>query len=153
MKQEHRFVAELYRYLAPFIDTAKPLFLSLDGEAAKKGVTEKHFQDASIPDLLFTVFGRTESMLVEAKIIEAGKITIGRNQLKAWCSIGPGRHKPSAWVAANVSLDTFYYWRHDQFLELLDACTSQTEYPKLRLPKSARDFRDIRLLALELLRA
>jgi hypothetical protein len=29
MKQESRFVSELYRYLAPFIDTGNPLYVNL----------------------------------------------------------------------------------------------------------------------------
>src|SRR5438552_11675650 len=64
MKQEHRFVADLYRYIAPFIDTAEPIFLSLDGEAAKKGVSEKHFGDAGIPDMWFTLVGATMPTLI-----------------------------------------------------------------------------------------
>jgi hypothetical protein len=151
MRQEHRFVADLYRYISPFIDTAKPIYLSLDGEAAKKGVSEKHFDDAGVPDMWFTLIGATGSTLVEAKIVEGGKITIGQSQLSAWRSAGHGRHKPSAWVAANDSLDKFYYWRHDDYLRLLDACTSQKKYPKIAMPTSTKEFNDIRLLALELL--
>lgn len=152
MRQEHRFVADLYRYVAPFIDTAKPIYLSLDGEAAKRGVTEKHFGDAGVPDMWFTLVGGNGSTLVEAKIIEGGKVTIGQSQLCAWRTSGNGKHKPSAWVAANHSLDKFYYWSHNDILQILDACTSQKKYPKVGAPSSAKEFSDLRLLALELLR-
>ena len=53
MKQESRFVAELYRYLAPFIDTARELYVSLDGMAARQGVLGGHFTDPDVPDLWF----------------------------------------------------------------------------------------------------
>jgi hypothetical protein len=152
VRQEHRFVADLYRYLAPFIDTTRPIYLSLDGEAAKKGVTEQIFGDADVPDLWFTLVGEDEPVLIEAKITDGKCVTIGRGQLISWRSNGTGRHKPAAWVAANHSLDRFYFWRHEEFLTILDACTSQRKYPKVRMPASAKAFDDLRLLALELLR-
>jgi hypothetical protein len=31
MKQERKLVAELYRYIAPFIDTEHDVYISLDG--------------------------------------------------------------------------------------------------------------------------
>ena len=152
MRQEHRFVADLYRYLAPFIDTARPIYLSLDGEAAKKGVTERVFDDADVPDLWCTLIGEAHPLLIEAKITDGKCITVGRGQLVSWRTNGAGRHKPVAWVAANHSLDRFYSWHHVEFLAILDACTSQRKYPKVRIPPSAKAFDDIRLLALELLR-
>ncbi len=69
MKQEHRFVADLYHYLAPFIDSSKATYVSLDGEAAKKGVTEKLFNDSDVPDLWFHLVGVEKTILLEAKIL------------------------------------------------------------------------------------
>lgn len=152
MKQEHRFVADLYRYIAPFIDTAEPIFLSLDGEAAKKGVSEKHFGDAGIPDMWFTLVGATMPTLIEAKIVEGKKVTLSQSQLCAWRGRGPGAHKPCAWVAANDSFEKYFCWRHDDFVSLLDTCTSERKYPQIRIPSNAQEFADIRLVALALLR-
>jgi hypothetical protein len=35
MKQEQRLVAGVYRFLAPFVDITKPIYISLDGQAAE----------------------------------------------------------------------------------------------------------------------
>jgi hypothetical protein len=51
-KREHQFVAETYRHLAPFIDSSKGVYLSLDGEAAKQGVLQGIFQDACVRPLV-----------------------------------------------------------------------------------------------------
>src|SRR5438270_2454272 len=113
MKQEHRFVADLYRYLAPFVDREKTIYVSLDGEAAKKGVSEKLFNDSDVPDLWFHFVGCGSTVLLEAKILNInGAITIGRGQMTAWKSNGCGQHKPSGWVAADQKLKKFYYWPH-----------------------------------------
>src|SRR5436309_86774 len=49
VKQENHFVAELWRYLAPFIDTSSQSYLSLDGIAARKGVSDHVLADADVP--------------------------------------------------------------------------------------------------------
>lgn len=59
-KQEHRFVAELYRFLAPFVDVEAGVYLSLDGMAALRGVEAKIFEDSDVPDLWFTLVGTTD---------------------------------------------------------------------------------------------
>jgi hypothetical protein len=153
MKQESRFVAELYRYLAPFIDTSSHLHLSLDGEAAKKGVSDRVFTDPDVPDLWFTLIGSTHPTLLEAKVLNAARrIIVNRRQLYAWRSSGPGQHKPTAWVATNEALKTFFYWKHSDFIPQLDASGATSKYPTFKLPDVRAEFPDVRQLALHVLR-
>ena len=85
MKQEHRFVAELYSLLRPFIDPSTPLFLSLDGEAAKKGVTLGLFVDSDVPDLWFTIIGNNRPTTLEAKVIgDDRRMKLNNTQLTQW---------------------------------------------------------------------
>jgi hypothetical protein len=153
MRQEHRFVADLYRYLAPFIDPYKPIYLSLDGEAAKKGVKEEFFEDRDVPDLWFTLLGNQTETLLEAKtLFSPNSIKLGQRQLTAWRSNGPGKHRPWAWVAASSDLKQLSFWRHEAFLGKLDRCRSNADYPDIRLPDDKVAFTDIRALALHILR-
>lgn len=152
VKQESRFVAELYRYLAPFIDTSKALYLSLDGIAARKGVSDNLFADADVPDLWFTLAGSSEIALLEAKILGPDEaVTVNQGQLTAWRSSGSGQHKPTAWVAADEGLTAFYHWTHAAFLPRLDASNATVQYPKLRIPEDRKEFPEVRQLALHIL--
>ena len=152
MKQEHRFVADLYRYLSPFIDTSKELYLSLDGIAARRGVADKTFADADVPDLWFTIAGTARLILLEAKVLNRNRtVTVNRGQLSAWRTRGAGQHKPTAWVAADETLQTFYYWNHADFLPRLDRTTATSRYPKLRMPDNCIEFSEVRQLALQVL--
>jgi hypothetical protein len=153
MKQEFLFVAELYRYLVPFIDTDKPRYLSLDGIAARQGVPQGYFEDHDVPDLWFTLIGSRRPTLLEAKILNANRsVTVGQGQLSAWRSTGQGRHKPTAWVAADERLSDFYYWTHEAYLSRLDVCASTVSFPKIRMPDVRFQFTDVRQLALHVLR-
>ena len=153
MKQEHHFVANLYHYLFPFVDSAKPIYVSLDGEAAKNGVKERRFADKDVPDLWLTLVGGSRPVLLEAKVMNAdGSITIGQGQLVAWRRSASGRHPPTAWVASNQALSEFYYWSHGDFAKNLDRCKSHGKYPKIRPPENMTLFCDIRQLALHILR-
>lgn len=153
MKQESRFVAELYRYLAPFIDTAKPLYISLDGIAARVGVSGNVFTDPDVPDLWFTLVGDPGLTLLEAKVLNADRsVTVNQAQLTAWRSTGLGQHRPIAWVAADEALTAFFYWSHADFLARLDASNTTVSYPKLRMPDSRIEFPEVRQLALHVLR-
>ncbi len=152
MRQEHLFVAELYRYLAPFVDIKQDLYLSLDGIAAKRGVTQKHFEDETVPDLWFTVLGCQTPILLEAKIVEKGKVTVGKAQLSAWRSQGRGKHRPIAWVGSTETMSRFYFWTHQEFLANLDACTSTVAFPKVKIPADPKEFSRIEELALHVLR-
>ena len=153
MKQEHRFVAELYSLLKPFIDVSQPLFLSLDGEAAKKGVTEEIFEDSHVPDLWFTICGNERPTTLEAKIVGDNKrITLTQNQISQWRSCGNSAHKPDGWVVVNIECSLFYHWEHAEFLPTLDACESTQRYPKLRIPENVNQFDSVEQLAMWVLR-
>jgi len=77
---------------------------------------------------------------------------VGQAQLAAWRSTGPGKHKPTAWVAASEELSACYYWPHTAFLVRLDCSKSAVDYPKLRMPDDRVEFPDVRGLVLHLLR-
>jgi len=152
MKQEQKLVAETYRYLAPFIDTSKELYLSLDGQAALVGVGRGHFIDGTIPDLWFTVIGHTQPVLIEAKAMDKkGRLLLMQSQLKAWRTNGPGKHRPEFWIAASNSFDAFYFWRHEDFVSVLDACRNNQATVTLALPKKHQQFKTINQLALTVL--
>ena len=154
MKQESRFVAELYRYLAPFIDATSPLYLSLDGIAAQKGVRDGEFIDPDVPDLWFTLAGSPRLTLLEAKVLHADRtVTVNQGQLTAWRSSGLGQHRPTAWVAADEPFRAFFFWTHADFLARLDASNATVPYPKFRLPDVRTEFTEVRQLALHVLRS
>ncbi len=153
MKQEHKLVAELYRYLAPFIDAKHPVYISLDGQAATTGVKEGTFSDSTVPDLWFTLLAATAKTLIEAKTIDKrGRALLMQSQLQAWRSNGNGAHKPTFWVATNLAFDRFYFWSHTEFLPMLDKTTAKANTLTLQPPKSQRKFLSVDALALYILR-
>lgn len=153
MKQEHRLVAEIYRFVAPFIDTTKEIYLSLDGQAARTAVGAGRFADPDIPDLWFTLVGACEPTRIEAKILDNGAALLMQSQILAWRSAGPGAYKPEAWVAANREFTEFYYWPHSSFVPSLDRCSAARNTHKLVAPKDRSIFTTIPELALQILRA
>ena len=152
MKQEHRLVAEIYRFIAPFIDTTKDVYLSLDGQAAKTAVGAGRFTDADIPDLWFTLLGAAFPTRIEAKILDSGAALLMRGQIVAWRSSGTGSYKPMFWVAANREFSQFYFWPHEAFVASLDRCGATRKTHTLAAPKERLSFASIPELALHLLR-
>lgn len=96
MKQEHRLVAEVYRFLAPFIDASKDIYLCLDGQAAKTAVTAGRFSDPDIPDMWFTLVGSDRPFRMEAKILDGNAATLMSSQIRAWRSGGSSKYPPDA---------------------------------------------------------
>jgi hypothetical protein len=126
MKQEQRLVAELYRYIAPFIDASKDVYVSLDGQAALLGVQAKRFLDGTIPDLWFTLIGNKHSSHIEAKALNPkNKVLLMQSQLRAWSTSGRGGHKPHFWVAASNAFDRFYLWEQADFGGILERSRSK----------------------------
>jgi hypothetical protein len=150
-KREHQFVAETYRYLAPFIDSSKGVYLSLDGEAAKQGVLQGIFQDACVPDLWFTFVGANQPLLIEAKILSGNQIKLQKDQLLRWRTNGTGAHKPHAWIAADQTFKNFYFWEHTLLCTKLDASNATTDQIAITPPR-VDAFDDIRKLALHIIR-
>jgi len=154
MKQEQRLVAELYRFLAPFIDTTRDIYVSLDGQAADTAVAAGRFSDAALPDLWFTLVGAKSKTLIEAKIIEdEGGALLMQSQLSAWRTSGNGAYKPNFWVAANRSFDTYYFWTHADFLPSLDKSKAKSKTLTLRPPSSLITFKHLQELALHILKS
>jgi hypothetical protein len=152
MKQEHRFVAQLFGYLAPFVDEEQALFLSLDGEAAKRGVTEKHFTDSIVPDIWLTLLdGR--ALRIEAKIMSwARGFSVGHSQHEAWFGAsGGGSHKPTGWVVANEALKEFFYWPHAKIAHQPTKVINQGRYFTVEAPSMKPKFGSLQQLALHLL--
>ena len=152
MKQEQRLVAELYRYIAPFLDISKDVFVSLDGQAALLGVKAGRFADGTLPDLWFTLIGNRSPSCVEAKALSAtGKVLLMHSQVQAWKSSGHGRHKPDFWVAVSNSFDAFFLWEHADFAPALERSQNRQDTVSLSLPPARRKFGTVIELALAVL--
>lgn len=151
MKQEQRLVAEVYRFLAPFMDTTKRIYVSLDGQAAEMGVQQGILQHPTIPDLWFNFVGAQSPTLIEAKIVHDGKLLVMQSQLQAWRSVGTGAHRPIAWIAATKSFDRFFFWTHNDFLLRLDTTRAKTPTVPLRLPDKYHEFQHPNELALQII--
>lgn len=127
MKQENRFVAQLFHYLAPFVDMEKDLFICVDGAAAARhsGSKGARLIDPNLPDLWLTFCGHTEQTGIEAKIVdERNSISIRQAQLQAWRTNGTGAYQPTFWVATNRNLSEFFCWYHSALLPRLDSSAS-----------------------------
>jgi hypothetical protein len=148
MKQEHRFVAELYHCLAPHIDMENPVYVSLDGQAALTGMREGLFRDASIPDLWFTLRNLRHPTLIEAKALnDRNHVLLMQAQLAAWRPSGHGRHRPHYWVAASLARDTFYLWTHRSYSAILSGCRNRQNTVSLRLPSQREECESVEALA------
>ncbi len=137
MKQENRFVAHLFHFLAPFVDMEQDLFICVDGAAAARhsGAEGARLLDSDLPDLWLTFCGHTTPTGIEAKVIEKNSISIRQAQLKAWCSAGTGAYQPTFWVATNRGLTEFFCWHHAALRSRLDSSASTV--PNVSLSLSA----------------
>jgi hypothetical protein len=154
MRKEHFLVAELYRYLADFVDASRPIYLSLDGVAAEKGVREGLFTDPDVPDMYFTLIDGRQIAL-EAKMTYGKRFSVGRDQFRAWFENGgAGAHKPFGWVLASEDLTDFFFWSHEEIVaqRLTAPKPSEDRYVQIALPGTASMFPTIRHLALHILR-
>jgi hypothetical protein len=154
VKREHFLVAELYRHLAGFVDADRPIYLSLDGVAAEKGVREGLFKDPDVPDLLFTLIDGRE-IAIEVKITPDGRrFSAGRDQFRAWFQSGAGAHKPTGWVVADEKLKTFFYWPHAEIVQqrVTPPKPSEDRYVQVPMPTTASMFTSVRHVALHIVR-
>jgi hypothetical protein len=152
MKQEHRLVAEIYRFLAPFIDAREEIYLCLDGQAARSGVNDGRFSDPDVPDMWFTLVGASRPFRLEAKILDGNAATLMSSQIRAWRTAGSSKYSPDAWIAANRSFDKFYFWPHSIFIGQLDKCSATQLSHKLAAPKDKLLFSSLSELSLHVLR-
>ena len=124
MKRENSFVAQLFHYLAPFVDMEKELFICVDGATAAKYSPD----DPDLPDLWFTFCGHKTETGIEAKVInEKNSISIRQGQMRAWRTGGKGAYQPTFWVAANRALTEFFCWHHADFRPLLDSSNNKND--------------------------
>jgi len=86
IRQENKFVAQLFHFLAPFVDPEKDLFICVDGAKALQNCEKKGSKllDAALPDLWFTAHGRSIPIGIEAKIFGNRGISFRRSQIPAW---------------------------------------------------------------------
>jgi len=154
MKQEHKLVAEIYRYIASFIDADEQVYICLDGQAADNGVRQGLFTDGTIPDMWFTFVNKKYPTLIEAKTIDTNnRMLLMQSQLRAWRTNGCGAHVPEFWIAVNRAFDQFYFWTQADFLQRLDSSDAQGNTLTLLRPTQAVTFNNAQQLALHILRS
>ncbi len=152
MKQENRFVAQLFHFLAPFVDMEKDLFICVDGGAATHHaqLESSVLQDPDVPDLWFSLVGRGRPVGIEAKVIENDSISVRQGQLQAWKTGGGGAYQPDFWVATNRDVSEFYAWHHDKLRARLDDTKSTVNNVKLSLANYEPDHQSNNLAQLGL---
>jgi hypothetical protein len=135
MKQENRFVAQLFHYLAPFVDMERPLFICVDGAAASKHASgeDARLIDANVPDLWLAFCGHSEHTGIEAKVLDKGSISIRQSQLVAWRSGGTGAYVPRFWVTTDRDIKEFQCWKQASMLPRLDSTKSTVDNVSLSL--------------------
>lgn len=97
MKQENRFVAQLFHFLAPFVDMSKDLFICVDGGAAKHhaGQDGAALLDPNVPDIWLSLVGHESPIGIEAKVIdEHNSISVRQGSSKRGGpeAVGPTSH-------------------------------------------------------------
>jgi len=129
LKQENRFVAQLFHYLAPFVDLERDLFICVDGFAARQnsGAQSSPLLDPDVPDLWLAFVGHTQHTGIEAKIVDENRISVRQSQIKAWRTGGTGAYCPRFWVASDRPLKTFLCWEHSALISKLDATKSEQD--------------------------
>ncbi|WP_061960142.1 hypothetical protein [Cupriavidus pauculus] len=152
MKQENKFVAQLFHYLAPFIDMAKPLLICVDGGAARAhaGKEGAPITDQDIPDLWMSLVNDGDPFGIEAKVIDRNSISIRQRQVRAWRTDGTGHYRPAYWVATNRELSKFWCWKHTSMAARLDGTSSTTDNVILSVSKFPADYQTDSLSALAL---
>ena len=134
MKQENKFVAELYHYLAPFVDRCQELYICVDGGAAKHHSGEGGtLDDAVLPDLWFYPLGKQFPIGIEAKVLDGTSISVRQGQLQSWRTAGSGAYCPRFWVTSNTDLTEFNCWHHRSMIPRLDSTASTVDNVKLSL--------------------
>jgi len=135
MKQENRLVAQLFHYLAPFVDLERDLFICIDGNAARKNATgqDARLEDPNVPDLWLAFCGDAGFTGIEAKILDGYSVSIRQGQLRAWRSDGTGAYKPRFWVATNTDFTEFFCWHHSTLTPRLNDTESNAPDVKLSL--------------------
>lgn len=152
MKQENRFVAQLFHYLAPFVDMESDLFICVDGGAAKHHAGRKGspLVDPDVPDLWLALAGKNSCFGIEAKVIDGNKISVRQSQLRAWRKGGTGYYCPKFWVAANREFTQYYCWHHSTLQPRLDRSKSTTDNVSLSVADTPADFKSKSISALAL---
>ncbi len=133
MKQENRFVAQLFHYLAPFVDMERDLFICVDGGAARHHASRDgaRLTDPNVPDLWLTLCGHLQPTGIEAKILDNGSISVRQGQLQSWRSVGSGVYRPRFWVATDAEFSEFHCWHHSTIEPRLDRSAASTANVKL----------------------
>ena len=152
MKQENRFVAQLFHYLAPFVDMERDLFICVDGASAKRNSSgqDPRLVDSNLPDLWLAFCGHKEHTGIEAKVLEGNSVSIRQGQLRAWRSDGMGAYRPRFWVATDLDIREFFCWHHSTLLPRLDASDSNVPDVQLSLAGYPADHHSLNFAELAL---
>jgi hypothetical protein len=152
MRQENRFVAQLFHFLAPFVDYERDLLICVDGGAATHHAArpESAIVDPDIPDIWCAFLGKPGFTGIEAKMLNGNTISVRKGQLSAWRSSGNGYYRPSFWVAADVGFTVFHCWQHSTMASRLDTTASTVQNVSLSMTKHPPDFSSKKLAELAL---
>lgn len=152
MKQENRFVAQLFHYLAPFVDMERDFLICVDGAAATRHSSgeDARLLDPNVPDLWLAFCGHQKYTGIEAKVLHGNSISVRQGQLRAWRSDGSGAYRPRFWVATDIEIKEFYCWHHSTLLPRLDDTASSVPDVQLSLAGYPADHRSQSLAELAL---
>lgn len=152
MRQENRFVAQLFHFLAPFVDYERDLLICVDGGAATHhaGRIGSVIVDPDIPDIWCAFVGKPGFTGIEAKTLAGNCISVRQGQLRAWRTGGKGHYRPAFWVSCNSDVSQFSCWHHTSIVKRLDSTTSTTQNVSLSVAKFPPDFSSTKLAELAL---
>ncbi|WNJ97730.1 hypothetical protein RND59_16505 [Vibrio ruber] len=141
MKQENRFVADLYHLLSPFMDKDKDLYLCMDGGGAKHHAASEHgkLEDAVLPDIWFCLVGQEKHIGIEAKVFDSNNLSFRQMQIQSWRSDGSGIYTPHFWVATNRELTEYKCWFHKTMVARLNTTMSTVDNVSLSMSKYPAD--------------
>lgn len=129
MKQENRFVADLYHLLSPFVSKDKDIYLCMDGGAAKHhaAAEDSKLEDAVLPDIWISLVGQEKHIGIEAKVFDSNSLSFRQVQIQSWRSGGVGIYTPNFWVATNRELTEYKCWFHETMVPRLDSTSSTVD--------------------------
>ena len=141
MKQENRFVADLYHLLSPFMDKDKDLYLCTDGGAAKHhaALEDSTLEDAVLPDIWFCLVGQKKHIGIEAKVFDSNRLSFRQVQIQSCKSEGRAVYTPKFWVATNKKFSEYKCWLHETMVQRLNATNSTVDNVSLSMQQYPAD--------------
>jgi len=114
MSQEHRFCAEIYARLFPFIDRDERVVINPDGQAKLP-----NFLDTETPpDMCFTLKGQKKEIRLEAKVLNKKSVKLQESQ-KVWCRQDNHPLAPHLWIFAERHLEQCWLLEHNHISQVI----------------------------------